>query len=596
MITQLAHYLANEAPRNALKGSTLATPAPPIHIPDELRFHRHPMGCEPMSLTPMLWAMKAAPVADTTEKLILISLAERADEDGCDAFPSKATLAKDAICDEKTVQRKLGKLVDRKLIGLGDQRAAQYIEKRYRPKVYDLLIPYSWFPDVDEINESRRRRGRGLLTPENRPDIVPAPTRRERSDKGKPRTKQESTPPRGDTKSPLTKPDSAPAPGGTDRPTRGDSQSQQGGLTDPQTSPVKPPHSNLPGAPSARSAGDGRRPSTGSSARGTSSGAAATGSAKAPQSKSTRKPVLVTAQVQQVLNAYPPRLREAMMTVARTDRPKSLVNAIQAELGGRGEAQVERLVARVQRRWSTHQYADLVADGRLAKPVGAAIAMVKAGPCPSSRCEDGKLDDGTPCWTCIEREKDFHAERRAAAEKQADEVRRRACPYCERDRGTAGKPCPECTATLEGAQRDIAAFVDRALADYAALGAGRDTVQVRERLGKVVDQAYREAAAAGANSVGQALAARFAVHTEANAIRRELEEVAIRTEALAASADRTGHSAAAAIPALMSTERRGCPGHDGTGCPTESPGVGSDGLCVRCRSVVLTRPPHSSVD
>ncbi|WP_331720881.1 helix-turn-helix domain-containing protein (plasmid) [Streptomyces sp. NBC_01241] len=552
-----------------------------------------------MSLTPMLWAMKAAPVADTTEKLILISLAERADEDGCDAFPSKATLAKDALCDEKTVQRKLGKLADRKLIGMGDQRAAQYIEKRYRPKVYDLLIPYSWFPDVDDINETRRRRGRGLLTPENRPDIVPAPTRVQRSDKGKPRAKQGSAASRGDKESPLENQGAAPASGGTESPARGDSQSQQGGLTDPQTSPVEPPHSNLPMAPSARNAGNGRQAPTGSSARGTSSGSAAADGAGAPNRTSARsgREVLVTAEVQRVLEGFPDALREALVRKVRSDRPKTVVQAIEKQLAGGGLAQAKLLGDRVARRWVTHGYTKHHAEGTLTSPVGAAVAMLQPGPCPEPRCEDGELDDGNPCRSCLEREKDRRADKERArkartAEKEA-EFRRRACPYCKEDRGTAGQPCGDCAGAIASSKRDAAAFVDQAVAEHLARTGGdhQAAAAFRAHVTEEIERARMSVAARGADLLGQALTIRLTADNLAREQSRLREQAAAEENvALAAETDRPDPGPVASIPAQPWGGDH-CPGHENTGCPWDKPAVGTDGLCARCRIEAVKRQP-----
>ncbi|MFJ8388629.1 helix-turn-helix domain-containing protein [Streptomyces sp. NPDC094438] len=555
-----------------------------------------------MSLTPMLWAMKAAPVADTTEKLILISLAERADEDGCDAFPSKATLAKDALCDEKTVQRKLGKLVDRKLIGLGDQRAAQYIEKRYRPKVYDLFIPYSWFPDVDDINETRRRRGRGLLTPENRPDIVPAPTRVQRSDKGKPRTKRDSAVSRGDSESPLENQGAAPASGGTESPVRGDSQSQQGGLTDPQTSPVEPPPSNLPMAPSARSAGNGRQAPTGSSARGMSSGSAAADGAGTPNRTSARsgREVLVTAEVQCVLEAFPDALREALFRKVRSDRPKTVIQAIEKQLAGGGLVRAKILGDRVARRWVTHGYTKHNAEGTLTSPVGATVAMLQPGPCPEPRCEDGELDDGAPCRSCMEREKDRRAdkerERKQRAEEKEAEFRRRACPYCKEDRGSAGQPCGDCSGAITSSRRDTNAFVERAVADHLArTGDDQAAAAFRTHLADGIEQVRRAAAARGADVLGQALAMRLAADDYAREQSRLRQEgAAEETVALAAGSDHPDPGPVLGIPAQQPWGGDHCPGHEHNGCPWGRPAVGTDGLCARCRiEVVKKQPVHS---
>ncbi|MGW5296396.1 hypothetical protein [Streptomyces bacillaris] len=57
------------------------------------------------------------------------------------------------------MQRLLRALTARGLIAEGNQKAAAYIPSWCRPKVYDLLIPYFWYPDVEQVNAERRGRG-----------------------------------------------------------------------------------------------------------------------------------------------------------------------------------------------------------------------------------------------------------------------------------------------------------------------------------------------------------------------------------------------------------------------------------------------------
>ncbi|MFC8277804.1 helix-turn-helix domain-containing protein [Streptomyces sp. NPDC057271] len=183
-----------------------------------------------MSFEAVLWATSDAPIASVNEFAVLTMLAEKADPDGCNAFPSRPTIAARTKVDPKTVLRCFQALEARGLIAEGDQRAAEYIRADRRPVVYDLLIPYSWFPNIDRINKERQERGRPPLTRSTRPDIAPAPAKKQRSDKGKPRAKkqaadqQESS--RGDSKSPRDE----DGYGVTLSPPRGDSQSATGGL------------------------------------------------------------------------------------------------------------------------------------------------------------------------------------------------------------------------------------------------------------------------------------------------------------------------------------------------------------------------------
>ena len=190
-----------------------------------------------MSLSPILWALKDAPVADSLERLILVVLGEHAGgADGCTAFPSRDTIASLALADPKTVQRVIQRLVKRKLIAPGDQGAAQYIRADRRPVVYDLMIPYSWFPNPGRMNEERQERGLPPLTPADRPDIAAAATKARRKDAGVPRSKAR----RGDSQSPRSTSEQSDH-GGTSSPARVDSESHTGGLEDPRTSSFDPP-------------------------------------------------------------------------------------------------------------------------------------------------------------------------------------------------------------------------------------------------------------------------------------------------------------------------------------------------------------------
>ncbi|MGW3627620.1 helix-turn-helix domain-containing protein [Streptomyces sp. NPDC000880] len=137
--------------------------------------------------------MKDAPTADINEWGTLTCLAEAADEDGCNAFPSVKTIANYAKISTRTVQRSLAAMVERKLIAEGDQRAALYIPEHRRPTVYDLLIPHEWFRDIERTNSFRTRIGRAPLTRADRPAIAPAPPKKTRADKGKPKPNRDAS-------------------------------------------------------------------------------------------------------------------------------------------------------------------------------------------------------------------------------------------------------------------------------------------------------------------------------------------------------------------------------------------------------------------
>jgi hypothetical protein len=135
------------------------------------------------------------------------------------------------------------------LIGPGNPKVAEYIRADRRPPVWDLLIPYNWFPNVERINKERAEKGKVPLTAENRPPIAPPPSKAIRSDKGKKRAKAKaeaaetagSTAPeeRGDSQS--TRSQGPPtAHGETVNPARGDCESQTGSLQVSRTSTYEP--------------------------------------------------------------------------------------------------------------------------------------------------------------------------------------------------------------------------------------------------------------------------------------------------------------------------------------------------------------------
>ncbi|GEM_PF-6922552 len=68
------------------------------------------------------------------EKFILLALCEKADNDGSNAWPSVATLARYAECSERTVQRALSELRQKGWISIA-RKATQY-----RPRVYTVNL------------------------------------------------------------------------------------------------------------------------------------------------------------------------------------------------------------------------------------------------------------------------------------------------------------------------------------------------------------------------------------------------------------------------------------------------------------------------
>lgn len=199
----------------------------------------------------ILWAVKAAPVADVNEWAVLVAMAEAADQDGTNSFLSVTTISQRTRLAERTVQRRIGTLEDRGLIKRGDQTAARMIPAARRPVVYDVQVPFSFFRaektygggDAElSVNVWRAGRGRAPLTPADRPELDAAPEKNERTDKGvkRPRTA-------GVTDSHPT-----PEAGVTESHPQDDYESPQGVTASHPTLPSYPPQD--PPSSAARSA------------------------------------------------------------------------------------------------------------------------------------------------------------------------------------------------------------------------------------------------------------------------------------------------------------------------------------------------------
>lgn len=93
-----------------------------------------------MSLQAMVWALKTAPVPDPIAHLVLIGLADHANDDGSGARPAVAILAEYARCSPRSVQNKLRLLEELGLIWRGDQRMVEHLRADRRPVVWDLDI------------------------------------------------------------------------------------------------------------------------------------------------------------------------------------------------------------------------------------------------------------------------------------------------------------------------------------------------------------------------------------------------------------------------------------------------------------------------
>lgn len=165
-----------------------------------------------------------------------------------------------------------------------------------------------------------------------------------------------------------------------------------------------------------KTGGDGRRPTTGSRDRGP-------GGSAAPDKIGGR---VRFADLGRVIQAFPPRLVDALEAEHPGGLPASVTDAIEGEL--RRGLTAEQMAVRVNDRWNLHGYAldaDIEYGGRgLQRPTGVAVALVRRGECTHPRCNDGTdLDTGQECRTCERAREDAQAARTAARGPEAPALR-----------------------------------------------------------------------------------------------------------------------------------------------------------------------------
>lgn len=207
--------------------------------------------------------------------------------------------------------------------------------------------------------------------------------------------------PNGNGDAPASDP--APREGG-----KGDAPASENGGCTPEGKGDAPGTSQgFPSNYPKSSGGDGRQASTGSG------GDLEGGCAAAPTAAAADEEIQAAA-TGAVIALLPRRLRDQLPSPV----PRAVQDAIRTELA-RGLT-ADQLVERAGRRWWNHGYeADAESSNGpgILRPVGVAIALVRRGNCPSSRCDDGRdLDTGDRCRTC-EREAEDRKQRREAAQR-----------------------------------------------------------------------------------------------------------------------------------------------------------------------------------
>jgi hypothetical protein len=94
-----------------------------------------------MSLRATLWVFDEAPTSKHSELLVLLCLADHANDDGTGCWPSVRTLARRSRSSERTVQYTLRSLEEKGLIRKGKQSLTAGHRADRRPTVYDIILP-----------------------------------------------------------------------------------------------------------------------------------------------------------------------------------------------------------------------------------------------------------------------------------------------------------------------------------------------------------------------------------------------------------------------------------------------------------------------
>ncbi|MFD5565880.1 hypothetical protein [Kitasatospora griseola] len=261
--------------------------------------------------------------------------------------------------------------------------------------------------------------------------------------------------------------------------TRGDVTPETGCVTRETTNKKKN------AAPSARAGGDARRASTGSGARATRSGFAAsgkTGSSVKSGNSGARMTREQAAKVRAVVDALPVELTTLPVRPLPTRIPaQPLGDLIREQLQHRT---VEQLVERIERRWVSRGYLARLGGTdplEVAKSgVGLAVELLREQPdCPDRSCEDGVvIGSGQPCRTCAVRKADRRArggsipsQGPAAAPNDKWWCVTDGCGYTSYGATPADGLCADCRSDLELGPVDPAELAEAARV-FAAAGFG----------------------------------------------------------------------------------------------------------------------------
>lgn len=136
-----------------------------------------------MSVEAMVWVLNDAP--DLPSRLLptLIALANSADHDGRNAWPSQTSIAERARKSVRQVHSDLAELAKLGLVREGDQRVCSHIRSDRRPVVYDLALEKTKAnvdgptvaPPSGQVRALRQARSRPVAKPVSVPPVPDSP-------------------------------------------------------------------------------------------------------------------------------------------------------------------------------------------------------------------------------------------------------------------------------------------------------------------------------------------------------------------------------------------------------------------------------------
>ncbi len=106
----------------------------------------------------MAWVLEHSPVDQPTHRLVLLSIANHANEHGARSWPSQATIAREAKVSKRTVQRAIQQLEnDGDLIVHERGGGTARTQERYRTNGYTIVGVFS--PGATQARPLNRSRG-----------------------------------------------------------------------------------------------------------------------------------------------------------------------------------------------------------------------------------------------------------------------------------------------------------------------------------------------------------------------------------------------------------------------------------------------------